>query len=120
MGCKGSHYLIGCRSRCGLGGGLRGSTMSSGLWFFGLGMCAPSPPCGATCLGWAGLLGVTILFLLCGGLLFLLYKPHCGTIHWNPVFKVLRCPIPIDGRTQSQFDTITLNSITKAFGTTSS
>ena len=44
MGCKVTHCLVGCKSRCALGASLHESTMSIGLQFFGLGRCAPPVP----------------------------------------------------------------------------
>ena len=56
-----------------MGMDMGGRTMSTGLWFFGLGRYPPSPA-EPDALGGRGgvLLGVAFLFLMCGGLVFCL------------------------------------------------
>ena len=82
MGYKGTDCLVGCRSRCGLGGGLCEYHEQVCL--------TPPPRCGTGCLGGGG---VTFLFLLCGGLLFLLYIPH---LVWALALapQLVRGPVP--------------------------
>ena len=86
MGRKRSDCHIGCCCCRGLGVACVGEPLAQGFGFFDLvGVRPPPPP--LTVVDALG--GITLLFVLCGHLLFLLYVPHSGTIHWEPLLKVL-------------------------------
>ena len=54
------------------------------------------PACRFTLGGGGALLGLTVLFLRLGGLLFLIYIPPSRTIHWKTICKVFKDSFPLD------------------------
>ena len=62
----------------------------------------PDYSCRNTCReGGGGALGVTFLFLLCGGLVFLLVIPCSGTIQWNTSSRPSKALPRLMGTTKS-------------------
>ena len=96
MGCaaKALIALLAAGLLVGWGVDCVGVPLALSFAFFALAGVPPSPPPGYL-MPWGGaFLGVTLLFLLCGSLFFLLYIPHSGIMQWKTVFKVLTGPIP--------------------------